>query len=59
MKNNRTVRIAWTTQMATFTQRGKKRRNNGFIRLNGVTITGQKLDIGGESIFYPKGTPLV
>jgi hypothetical protein len=51
MSDNRTVTVAWTSKTATFTQRGYEKLN-GFIRLNGKTITGYRL---GDT-FYPYTT---
>jgi hypothetical protein len=54
--DNRTVRIAYTNDLATFTQRGKD-PNRGFIRVNGRTIVGDiERDVTyGEPLFYTDG----
>ena len=52
--SNRTVRISGTTSLVTFTQRGRH-RSQGFIRMNGVTISGDKYELFGEQVFYPTG----
>ena len=48
--NNRTVTVAFTTQQATFTPRGKL-QGDGFIRMKGRTISGYRI---GDT-FYTLG----
>ena len=50
--SNRTVRISGRIDRVTFTQRGK-RRSQGFIRMNGLTISGDRYEVFGEQLFYP------
>lgn len=52
--NDRTVRIIGTRVYATFTQRGADSQT-GFIRKNGKTISGYRIDFGTEMVFDPQG----
>ena len=49
-----TVRIAFSSNTATFTQRGKNTKR-GFIRVNGRTVTGEVEIVGSEQVFYSEG----
>ncbi len=49
-----TVRIAYSSKTATFTQRGKNSKR-GFIRTNGRTVTGEVELVSAELVFFPEG----
>jgi hypothetical protein len=56
--NNRRVRIIFTNDYVTFTQRGRH-SDRGFIRTNGATVSGILLptawDGNRERVFSPRG----
>jgi len=55
MTNSREVRIAYTQRKATFTQRGTN-SDRGFIRVNGLTVTGDReFTLAQENVFFPDG----
>lgn len=48
------VRIAYTNNKVTFTQRGKGPKR-GFVRVNGFTVSGYIGTVGSETVFYTDG----
>jgi hypothetical protein len=51
---DRTVRILLTDTKVTFTPRSKS-GNRGFVRMNGKTISGLRIQTSTEQIFVPGG----